>query len=71
MTPKLGIAFTLIGALLLVLSIFTYTRKEKVADIGPFHVSVEKKQPTDWMPYVGGLLFIGGIVLIVTSKRSN
>jgi uncharacterized membrane protein len=67
----LGILLTLVGAVLLIMSVFTYTKKQKVVDLGPLQVSVEKKQPTDWMPYSGGVLFIGGIVLVLASKKNR
>jgi hypothetical protein len=71
MTARIGIALTIIGAVLLVLSIFTYTKKEKIVDAGPLQISVDKKQSADWLPYPGTILFIGGIVLVVVSRKSR
>jgi len=69
MNSKLGLVFTVTGALLLILSLFDITKKENVVNIGPFHVSAEKKQPTEWMRYTGGIIFAGGIILLVTAKK--
>jgi hypothetical protein len=69
MNRQIGIVLTLIGAVMLVLSVFTYTKKEKIIDAGPLQISVNKKQSTDWLPYSGGILFIGGIILLATSRK--
>lgn len=69
MNRKLGFVFTLVGAVLIILSMMTYKKKEKVIDVGPLQMSAEKSQSLDWMLYPGGILFIGGIVLLATSRK--
>ena len=69
MNRTLGILLTLIGAVILILSIFTYTKKKNIVDVGPLKVSVDQKQSTGWMPYTGGILFIGGIILLAASRK--
>ena len=48
-----------------------YTKREKVVDLGPLQVSVNKKETIGWPPYLGAILLIGGIVVLVTGKKSN
>jgi len=71
MNRKLGVALTVIGAVMLIVSLVTYKKKEKVVDFGPLQVSAEKRQSLDWMMYPGGILFIGGIILLATSRKQN
>ena len=71
MNRTLGILLTLIGVIILILSLFTYTKKKNIVDVGPIKVSVDQKQSTDWMPYTGGILFIGGVILLATSRKGR
>jgi LPXTG-motif cell wall-anchored protein len=71
MNRALGIVFTLAGAIMLVIAVVNSQKKKDVVDIGPIHVTADQKDQNNWMPYAGGVLFLGGIVLLVTSKRSR
>lgn len=50
---------------------FTYTKKEKVIDAGPIQVSADRQHTVNWPPYAGGILVIGGIILLVTGKKTT
>ena len=69
MNRNLGIILIIAGAIMLIWSGISFTKKEKVVDVGPLQVSVDKKQRLTWPPYLGGLLIVGGIVLVVTDKK--
>ena len=71
MNRILGFIMIAIGIIMLVWTSFTYTRKEKVIDAGPIQVSADRQKTVNWPPYTGGILVIGGIVLVVTSKKSG
>ncbi len=71
MNRNLGIALIVIGAIMLIWSGFSYTKKENVVDLGPLHVSADVKHDVTWPNYLGPILLIGGIVMIITSKRSR
>ncbi|MCC8409030.1 hypothetical protein LJ707_08815 [Mucilaginibacter sp. UR6-1] len=64
-----GIILIVIGAAMLIWTGFTYTKKEKVIDAGPIQVSADKEKTVSWPPYLGGVLLIGGIVIVATSKK--
>lgn len=66
-----GIILIIIGAAMLIWTGFTYTKKEKVIDAGPIQVSADKEKTVSWPPYLGGVLLIGGIVIVATSKSEN
>jgi len=69
MKTTLGIALLVIGILMLVYSGFSYTKREKVVDAGPVHISADKEKSVNWPPYAGGLLVIGGIVVLATGNK--
>lgn len=48
---------------------FSFTRKEKVVDIGPIEVSADKKETVNWPPYVGGGILVAGFVLLLASRK--
>jgi len=69
MNKAIGIALVILGAMMLIWTGFTYTKKEKIIDAGPIQVSADRQKAVTWPPYVGALLLAGGIVVIVTSKK--
>ena len=69
MSRNLGIILIIAGAIMLIWSGISFTKKEKVVDVGPLEVSVDKKQQLTWPPYLGGVLIVGGIVLVITDKK--
>jgi uncharacterized membrane protein len=70
MNRNIGIALIIIGAIMVIWTSFTYTKKEKVVDAGPLQISVNKQKSVNWPPYLGGLLIVGGIVIVATAKKS-
>jgi uncharacterized membrane protein len=65
----LGIALIVLGAVMLIWTGFTYTKKEKIIDAGPIQVSADRQKTVNWPPYAGGILVIGGVILLVSSKK--
>ena len=70
MNRNIGIVLILLGVVMLIWTGFSYTKKEKIIDAGPIQVSADKKETVNWPPYLGGLLLIGGIVVLITSKKT-
>lgn len=66
---SLGIILIVLGALAFVYTGFTYTKKEKVLDIGPIEVNKEKKKTVSWPPIAGALLLVAGVALVLMDKR--
>ena len=69
MKRNLGIILIIAGAVMLIWTGVSFTKKEKVVDLGPLSVSVDKKQQLTWPPYLGVVLLVAGIVFIVTDKK--
>jgi uncharacterized membrane protein len=70
MSRTVGIVLVIIGAVMLVWTGFTYTKKEKVVDAGPIEISADKQESVNWPPYIGGVLLVGGLVIIMTAKKT-
>ena len=66
-----GILLVVLGALALAYQGISYTRQEKVLDIGPIHATAEKNERIPLPPILGGLMLVGGIVLLVTGSRQK
>lgn len=71
MARTIGFVLIVLGAIMLIWTGFTYTKKEKVVDAGPLQISADKQHSVNWPPYAGGVLLLGGVVLVATSKRSQ
>ena len=66
-----GIALIVFGALALAYQGFTYTRQEKVLDLGPIHATAEKHEHVSIPPILGGLALVAGIALLLVGARKN
>jgi drug/metabolite transporter (DMT)-like permease len=71
MKPASLIGFVLIvlGVVGLALGGFSFTRKEKVLDVGPVEATADKKEHMAVPPLLGVLAIVGGVVLVATSAR--
>jgi uncharacterized membrane protein len=70
MSRTVGILLVILGAVMLIWTGFTYTKKEKVVDAGPIEISADKQESVNWPPYIGGVLLVGGLVIIMTAKKT-
>ena len=66
-----GILLILLGGLALAYQGFSYTRQEKVLDLGPIHATREDHEWVSVPPILGGLALVGGIALIVAGRKSS
>jgi hypothetical protein len=67
---------TLVGIILIVFAIvafayqgISYTKREKVLDIGPTQATAEKREIIPIPPIVAGAALIGGIALLAVSTK--
>jgi hypothetical protein len=70
-TSLIGIALIVLGALALAYQGFSYTRQEKVLDVGPIHATAEKNEHVSIPPILGGLAVVGGIFVLLAGARKN
>jgi len=71
MQKTLGIILIGIGIVMLIWTGFSFTKREKVVDAGPVHITADKEKNVNWPPYVGGILVLGGIALLATARRTT
>lgn len=67
----IGIILIAIGIIALAYGGFTYTKREKVLDIGPIQATAEKKETLPFPPILGVLCLVGGVVLVVVGNRTT
>jgi len=70
MNRSIGLILIVIGAILLIWTGFTYTKKEKIIDAGPIQISADKQKTVNWPPYAGGIVLLAGVVILVSAKKS-
>ena len=64
-----GVVLILLGVLGLALGGFSFTKKEKVLDLGPIEATADDKKTVPVPPILGVLAVVGGVVLVATSVR--
>lgn len=64
-----GILLIVLGALALAYQGITYTRQEKIVDVGPIHATKDTQEHVSFPPVLGGLALIAGVALMVAGAR--
>lgn len=66
-----GIILICIGLLILALPYVTFTKQEKVIDIGPLEAAAEKKQRIPVSPVIGAVVLIAGARILIASMKKG
>jgi uncharacterized membrane protein HdeD (DUF308 family) len=68
----------IVGILLIVLGVFalayegiSYTKTERVIDLGPIKVDAEREKTIPLPPVLGALSLVGGVALLIASRRRS
>lgn len=69
MYKTLGMVLIALGLVGLVWGGFTYTTREKVADIGSIDITQNETRSLPPPPLLGAVAFLGGIVRVVSGKK--
>jgi hypothetical protein len=64
-----GVILIIVGVVALVYQGFTYTKKERVLDLGPIHADADKTHNVWVPPVVGVVILVGGIACLVVGGR--
>jgi uncharacterized membrane protein YidH (DUF202 family) len=67
----IGILLIVFGVVALAVGGFTYTKREKVLDIGPLQATTEERKTVPISPIVGIAAVAGGIALVVADSRKR
>ena len=65
----LGIVLIAFGAFLLASQGITYTKTEKVLDIGPIQATTQRQKTIPISPVAGGLILAAGVLLVVAGTK--
>jgi uncharacterized membrane protein HdeD (DUF308 family) len=68
---SLGVVLIILGVLALAYQGFSYTKREKVIDIGPIEASADTKKHVEIPPIIGGIALVAGVVMVVASRKSS
>ncbi|HEX5607112.1 MAG TPA: DUF3185 domain-containing protein [Candidatus Binatia bacterium] len=61
----LGVVLVVLGVLALAYQGITYTKREKILDVGPLQATADREKTIPLPPLVGGLSLAGGIALLI------
>jgi hypothetical protein len=64
-----GIILIVLGVIALAYGGISYTKEEKVLDIGPLEATAKTRETIPLPPLLGGLALAGGIVLMIAGSR--
>jgi hypothetical protein len=67
----IGIVLIVIGVISLAIGGISYTKREKVLDIGPIEATAERQKTIPLPPLLGGLALAGGIVLVIAGSKKR
>jgi len=67
----IGILLIVVGLISLALGGISYTKREKVLDIGPIEATAERHKTIPLPPLLGGVALAGGVVLLIVGSRKR
>lgn len=70
-TAIVGIILIVIGIIAFAYGGITYTKREKVLDLGPIQATAEKEHTIPFSPALGGICLVGGIILVIVGNRKT
>ena len=66
-----GFGLIIIGLVMIIYTGINIVRKEKIVDIGPVEISVEKNNPVEWPSIVGAVFLVGGVLILALDKKES
>jgi uncharacterized membrane protein YidH (DUF202 family) len=69
-TAVLAVILIIIGVIALAYGGLNFTTKEKVAEVGPLKLEKDKTHSVPLPPILGVLALVGGVALLVVSRRA-
>jgi uncharacterized membrane protein HdeD (DUF308 family) len=64
-----GILLIVLGVVALAYEGITYTKTERVIDLGPLKVDAKREKTIPLPPVLGAISLVGGIALLIASRR--
>ena len=66
-----GLVLIVLGVVALAYGGITYTKREKVVDLGPIQASADREKTFPLPPVVGVVSLVGGIALVAMGGRNK
>jgi uncharacterized membrane protein YidH (DUF202 family) len=70
-SKAIGMLLVIVGVIALLYSGVTYTKRERIIDVGPVEVEQRTTERIPIPPIVGGLALLGGVVLVLSSRGAG
>lgn len=67
----LGIVLIVAGVLMLIFHNVSFTKEEKVVDLGPVEINKKEKKTIDWPNYAGGIAVAAGLIVVVMGSKKK
>ena len=64
-----GILLIALGVVALAYEGITYTKTERVIDLGPLKVDAKREKTIPLPPVLGAISLVGGVALLIASRR--
>ena len=65
----LGIILIIVGILMFIVPGITFTKKEKVVDLGPLEINKRENKTIGWPMYAGGIAVAAGALVLLAGKK--
>lgn len=69
MINLVGVLLIIFGIIVLGYQGMTYTKKEKLAEIGDIQITANTQKTIYFPPVVGGLSLVAGVILILVGRK--
>lgn len=69
MLKTIGLILIVLGIVALIFGGISYTKKEKILDVGPIHASAEHQKTIPLPPLLGAVSLIGGVILLIAGGK--
>jgi uncharacterized membrane protein YidH (DUF202 family) len=67
----IGIVLIILGALALAYQGFSYTKTEKIIDLGPIEATTQRKERVPIPPIAGGAAVAAGVILVIAGSKQR
>ena len=67
----IGILLIVVGLVALLMGGFSYTKNDKVLDVGPLQATVQRKERVPIPPLLGGLAMAAGVALLLVGRKER
>jgi len=66
-----GIILIVAGLLMFIFRGISFTKKEKVVDIGPVEINKKENKSIGWPVYAGGIAVLAGVLILVAGNTGK